>query len=135
MKVTQFQSPSSQPMRAPRIPAPKKPDPKTDEDTVERGFKPFSKIDMANLGAGAVVGAVGIGGPASLGMGAVKAFCSGNHLVGVGLSLVAVGTAAAAVVPSLAIATMSSDGGDRNGIRGYVAGAVLTTLVAAKAIF
>lgn len=104
-------------------------------DTADIGNRGFRASDFANLGAGAAVGAIGIGAPAALGMGAVKAVLSGNYVVGAGLGLAAAGTASVTVVPSLAVAAMSSDGGDRNGIRGFFAGAALSSAAAAMAIF
>jgi hypothetical protein len=121
-------------LKAPNIPAPKKLTPEP-QDTMNWGCSSFKKNDLVNFGAGAAVGAIGIGTPAGLGLGCVKAFASGNYALGAGLGLAAAGTAALTVVPSLAVAAMSSDGGDSNGIRGFFVGAALSTAAAATILF
>lgn len=84
---------------------------------------------------GAVTGAVGIAGPAALGMGAVKAFMTGHPLAGVGLGAACI-VAGATVAPiSLMGAAMSTDAGSSAGINGYMAGAAAGTLAAGFAIF
>lgn len=84
---------------------------------------------------GALTGAVGIGGPAALGMGSVKAFMSGHPLLGVGLGAACLATGATIAPISLMGAAMSTDAGGSAGINGYFAGAVGGTVAAGFAIF
>jgi hypothetical protein len=134
MRINQYPTFKSPTLKASPGPSPEKSNPEP-QDTMNGAAFSLSKADLANFGAGVAVGAIGIGSPAALGMGAVKAFATGNYLWGAGLGLAAAGTASVTVVPSLAVAAMSSDGGDRNGIRGFFTGAALSTAAAAVAIF
>lgn len=134
MQVSQSNPLPKQALKLPKTPAPQEP-PREPQDTMEMGFKTINKNDLLNFGAGATVGAIGIGTPAGLGLGSVKALASGHYALAAGLGVAAAGAAALTVVPSLAVAAMSSDGGDRNGIRGFFVGAALTTAAAGMLIF
>ena len=94
--------------------------------------KPPENIDApGHFRAGATLGAVGIGAPFVLGLRAVEAAFAENTLVGAGFALAASGIVLATLVPSLALATLSIQGANRQGIRGWVAGAIAFTTVAA----
>lgn len=116
--------------KASSAPAPSEPGAPSDSVTFSGGDGALA------MGAfGALTGAVGIGGPAALGMGSVKAFISGRPLLGVALGAASLATGATLAPISLMGAAMSTDAGGTAGLNGYFAGALGTTVAAGIAIF
>ena len=103
----------------------------------KESFFSGSSIGEAALGIGLLsgMGAVGVGAPVALGLGAVKSFMNGNYLLGIGLSAAAAGTGATVGITSLGLAAMTTDSGSNSGLMVYGAGAALATAGAAAAIF
>lgn len=114
------------------------PPPQTAESSPEETFvsspdKKDSKLPM--IGMGLATGAIGIGVPGALAIGAVKAFVGSHVLLGAGLSVAAAGVGALTVPITLMAAAMSTDGGDTTGFHSYLLGAGLSLGAAALAIF
>ena len=95
-----------------------------------------SKETLGMIGLGTASGVIGIGAPAALGLGAIKAFASGNTLAGVGLAAGAVVAGGTVGAVALMGAAMSTGSGETNiGFNSYLAAGAVTTLAAGVAIF
>ena len=132
---------SSTQIARPNLPAAKAPAPSrpssSDTPPAPTESVTFGGVGETVLGVGllAGMGAVGIGGPAALTLGAAKSLLSGNILLGIGL-----GAAAAATIPtvgltSLGLAAMTTDSGSNAGLAVFGGGAALATAGAAWAMF
>lgn len=89
---------------------------------------------MGFIGLGLATGAIGVGVPTALGMGAAKSFMSGNPLLGTGLAVATLVTSP--LIPfSFMPAAMSTDSGEGAGLKAYFAGAGLAAVGAGLAIF
>ena len=104
-------------------------------------FSPPDQFVSSSDGKGALAamgfatGAIGIGAPAALGLGAAKAFVSGHPLAGAALAVGSLATGGVFVPVSLMGAAMSTASGSSAGYYGYLAGAVAGVAGAALTIF
>jgi len=89
----------------------------------------------SEFAAGMLLGGIGIGTPAALGVGAVKLLAAGHPLAGVGLAAAAIGVGSVSIPLFTAVGVMTSDGGSSTGFNGFLTGAALSLGAAAVAVF
>lgn len=92
-----------------------------------------SKLPL--IGMGLATGAIGVGVPGALAIGALKSLVTGHALLFTGLTVAAVGVGVLTVPMSFMGAAMSTDAGSTAGLNAYFVGAGLSLGAAALSIF